>query len=110
VSVLELVERQLAAYNSQDLEAHCACFAEDVAVANVGEDPNLTGITAYRERYAALFAQYPQNRAVALTRTVIGERVIDHERVWRSADAVPFEVLAIYSFRDGKIARVDFVR
>jgi hypothetical protein len=110
VSALALVEAQLTAYNAQDLDAHCACFADDVIVANVGEEPNLQGIAAYRERYAGLFAQFPHNRAEALTRTAIGDKVIDHERVWRSPDAVPFEVLAIYSFAGGKIARVDFVR
>ncbi len=108
--LLALTQRQLDAYNAQDLDAHCACFADDVVVANVGEEPNLQGIAAYRERYQGLFAQFPQNRAEALTRTVIGDKVIDHERVQRSPDAAPFEVLAIYSFRDGKIARVDFVR
>jgi hypothetical protein len=104
------VARQLAAYNAQDLDAHCACFTEDVIVANVGEEPNLRGLGAYRARYEGLFAQYPHNRAEALTRTVIGDKVIDHERVWRAPDAAPFEVLAIYTLRDGLIARVDFVR
>ncbi len=105
-----LIERQLDAYNAQDLDAHCACFAADVIVANVGEEPNLRGIEAYRARYENLFGEFPQNRAEALSRTVIGDKVIDHERVWRSPDVTPFEVLAIYSFRDGLIARVDFVR
>jgi hypothetical protein len=105
-----LVEAQLKAYNAQDLDAHCACFTEDVVVANVGEAPNLTGLEAYRARYAKLFRDFPANRAQALSRTAIGDKIVDHERVWRSPDTAPFEVLAIYGFRDGKIARVDFVR
>ncbi|MFZ4121947.1 MAG: nuclear transport factor 2 family protein [Caulobacterales bacterium] len=107
---LDLVRAQLDAYNAQDLEAHCACFAADVIVANVGEEPNLRGIAAYRDRYATLFGNFPQNRAEALSRTVIGEKVVDHERVWRSPEAEPFEVFAVYSFGGGKITRVDFVR
>lgn len=107
---LALAQRQLDAYNAQDIEAHCACFAPDVVVANIGEEPNLMGIAAYRSRYEGLFAQYKFNRAEVLTRTAIGDKVVDHERVWRSPEAEPFEVLAIYTFRDGLIARVDFVR
>jgi len=36
--------------------------------------------------------------------------VIDHERVLRSPTSEPFEVAAIYTVRDEKIARVDFVK
>jgi hypothetical protein len=39
-----------------------------------------------------------------------GNVVVDHERVRRSPEGEPFEVLAIYTIRDGKIARVDFVK
>jgi hypothetical protein len=36
--------------------------------------------------------------------------VIDHERVLRNPEAVPFEVAAIYTIVGDKIARVDFVK
>jgi hypothetical protein len=107
---LDLVERQLQAYNRQDLDGHCACFADDVVVANVGEAPNLTGIADYRARYEKLFAEFPKNHAELVSRVSIGDKIVDHERVRRSPEGAPFEVLAIYSFREGKIARVDFVR
>ena len=51
-----------------------------------------------------------QLRFELVSRTVIGRTVIDHERVFRSPDATPFEVAAIYTFAGDKIARVDFVK
>lgn len=36
--------------------------------------------------------------------------MIDHEDVGRTPDGPRFEVAAIYTMRDGKIARVDFVK
>jgi hypothetical protein len=63
VSPLDLAEAQLDAYNAQDLDAHCACFADDVVVADLNAEPNLRGIADYRARYEGLFAQFPQNRA-----------------------------------------------
>jgi len=105
-----IAQAQLDAYNAQDLDAHCACFADDVVVADLNAEPNLRGMEAYRARYEGLFAQYPQNRAELVGRSVIGNTVIDHERVFRSPDAEPFEVAAIYTFAGGKIARVDFVK
>ena len=107
---LDLAKAQLDAYNAQDLDAHCACFADDVVVADLNAEPNLRGIADYRARYEGLFAQFPQNRAELVGRVVIGDTVIDHERVFRSPDATPFEVAAIYTFAGGKIARVDFVK
>jgi hypothetical protein len=110
MTTAEVVAAQLDAYNAQDLEAMCRWFAPGVEVANLNEAPNLKGIDAYRERHAGLWAQFPQNRAELLSRVTVAGRVVDHERVYRSPGAEPFEVVAIYTFEDGLIARVDFIR
>ena len=81
-----------------------------ITISDLNGEPNLKGLDAYRERHEGLFAQFPQNRAELLSRIVVGNTVIDHERVFRSPDATPFEVAAIYSFAGDKIARVDFVK
>jgi hypothetical protein len=105
-----VVQAQLAAYNIQDLDAHVACFADDVVIADFNGAENLHGIADYRARYEGVFAQYPQNHAELVNRLSCGNVVIDHERVRRSSDGDPFEVLAIYTLSAGKITRVDFVR
>jgi hypothetical protein len=106
----ELAQTQLDAYNAQDLDAFCAVFSDDVCVADLNGAVTLEGLSAYRARYAKLFADFPENRVVLLGRIAVGDVVVDHERVLRSASAEPFEVAAIYTVRDGKIARVDFVK
>jgi hypothetical protein len=110
VSAADIAQAQLDAYNAQDLDAYCGFFTDDVQVADLNGAVNLEGVQAYRDRYAGAFAQFPQNRADLLSRMVVGNTVIDHERVFRSPDATPFEVAAIYTFRGSKIARVDFVK
>ncbi|MGE3304168.1 MAG: nuclear transport factor 2 family protein [Hyphomonadaceae bacterium] len=105
-----LVQKQLDLYNAQDLDAYCACFAPDVIVADVGGAVTTQGREAYRARYAKAFADFPKNKAQLLNRIVLGAMVIDHERVDRGTGAAPFEVAAIYSFKDGLIARVDFAK
>jgi len=104
------VQGQLDAYNAQDVDALCSFYADDVVVADLNKAPNLYGIAGYRSRHQGLFAQFPQNRAELVSRIVIGSTVIDHERVYRSPDADPFDVAAIYTFNGSKIARVDFVK
>jgi len=105
-----VAQAQLDSYNVQDLDGHCACFADDIVVCDLNSEPNLHGIEAYRARYEGVFAQYPQNHAELVARIVIGNTVIDHERVSRGPEGPVFEVAAIYSIADGKIARVDFVK
>jgi hypothetical protein len=110
VTVEAVAQAQIEAYNAQDLDAHCACFADDVVICDLNGEPNLHGIEAYRDRYKGVFAQFPQNHAELVARIVIGNTVIDHERVSRGPDGPVFEVAAIYTFVGDKIARVDFVK
>jgi hypothetical protein len=105
-----VIAAQLAAYNVQDLDGHVACFADDVVIADFNGAENLAGIAEYRARYAGVFTQYPGNQAQLIGRLACANVVVDHERVSRVAGGETFDVLAIYTLRDGKIARVDFVR
>lgn len=107
---LEIVQGQLDAYNAQDLDAHVACFADDVVIADFNGAVSLTGRVAYKERYAKMFGDFPQNKVELVNRMVLGGTVMDHERVRRTPDSEPFDVIAIYSIVGDKIARVDFVR
>jgi hypothetical protein len=43
-------------------------------------------------------------------RVAFGPFVIDHERVRRSPHVAAFDVVAIYTLRDGEITHLDFVR
>jgi hypothetical protein len=110
VNAAATAQAQLDAYNAQDLDAYCAHFTDDVVVADLNGEPNLTGILAYRARYEGAFAQFPHNKAELLNRMVVGATVIDHEKVIRGPQGPVFEVAAIYTFRGDKIARVDFVK
>ena len=109
-SASDVAQAQLDAYNAQDLDAHCAHFGEEVKVADLNGAVSVEGIAAYRARYAKVFADFPENKAVLLARIAIGNIVIDHERVFRTPSSEPFQVAAIYSITDGKIRRVDFVK
>jgi hypothetical protein len=107
---IALVQAQLDAYNAQDLDAYCAFFAKDIVVADLNGAVSTQGIEAYKTRYAGVFKQFPQNKAELLNRIAVGSTVIDHERVVRSPGGESFEVIAIYTLADGKVARVDFAK
>jgi hypothetical protein len=111
VSIEQITQASLDAYNAQDLDAYCGFFTDDIVVADVNGAVTSEGIAAYRDRYAGAFAKFPRNRADIVNRIVLANTVIDHESVDRGDGVTPvFEVAAIYTFRGDKIARVDFAK
>jgi len=110
LSATDLVQGQLDAYNAQDLDAYCAFYADDVVVSDLNGAVSVQGIAAYRAKYDGVFKQFPENKVELLNRIVCGATVIDHERVVRKPGGDSFEVIAIYTLADGKIARVDFAK
>ncbi|CAN7239551.1 nuclear transport factor 2 family protein [Phenylobacterium sp. LjRoot225] len=110
LSNVDLIQAQLEAYNAQDLDAYCAYFADDIQVGDLNRPPHTSDIETYRKNYAGVFAKFPENKAELLNRIAVGSTVIDHEKVIRSPGGETFEVIAIYTIADGKVARVDFVK
>jgi hypothetical protein len=110
MSAVEIVQRQVEAYNAQDLDGFCATYSEDCVIADLNGAVTQCGHADLRTRYGAMFAQYPLNRARIVNRIALGDVVIDHEQVARSPEGPHLEAVAIYTVRDGLIARVDFVK
>jgi hypothetical protein len=101
-----LVER----YNAQDYDGVAACFAAEVQEFSHGGELLRTGPEAIAANYKKLFAEFPENRADVLHRSAFGDKVFDHERVRRSSTHDPFEIVVIYTIKDGVIIRTDYVR
>ena len=110
MSVTDLVQRQLDAYNAQDLDAYVACYAPDCVVASLNGAVTETSREALRARYAKAFETFPENKAKLVSRIALGNTVIDHEDVSRGPGLDQFQIIAIYTIRDGLIARVDFAK
>ena len=105
-----VAQKQLDAYNAQDLETYVTYFAQDCIVSGLNGVPTETSRDAIKARYAKAFAHFPQNKAELKNRIAVGNTVVDHELVIRSPGGEQFEIIAIYTFRDGLIARVDFAK
>jgi hypothetical protein len=108
LSPVDIVQRQLDAYNAHDLDAFCACFADDVRTWRMPDtSPALAGKPALRAFYAEQRFAIPTLRAELLARVALGDKVIDHERV-HGLHPQPSEVAAVYRVADGLIAEVWF--
>jgi uncharacterized protein (TIGR02246 family) len=110
VSNIDIAQKQLDAYNAQDLDKYVSYFTPDCAI--VAPDGTVTEKSReeIRARYAKAFAAFPQNKAELKNRIAVGGTVVDHELVIRAPGGEQFEIIAIYSFKDGLISRVAFAK
>ncbi|OCA90452.1 steroid delta-isomerase [Bacillus sp. FJAT-27225] len=107
----ELAQKQLDAYNKQDLDAFVAVYSKDVVVRDFPSNQiSLSGIEDFKERYAKLFEGNPNQHAELKSRTVKGNIVIDHEFVTGRANGENVEAIAIYEVNEEEILKVWFVK
>ena len=108
MSPIDVVQRQLDAYNAHDLTAFLATYAELAELTRIGKaDSPLSGKDAISELYASRVFNVQDHRAELVGRLAFGNKVVDHERVF-GLSPEPFEALAVYEVTDGLIQRVWF--
>ena len=97
-------------YNAQDADAYVELMTDGACEATYRGAVLREGREGVRSGLKAMFAEFPGNRAEILTSYALGDTVVLHEKVARSPEAEPFEVMSIYSFSDDKVDRVEFIR
>ncbi len=107
----EIVQKQVDAYNSQDLDAFLATYADDAMITSAANGQVvMNGKEAMRQRYGDMFRRFPKNRVQIVARKREGEKVvIDHEVITgRSPERPdPWDVGWVrYEVEDGLIRRV----
>lgn len=104
----DIAQRQLDAYNAKDLDRFVEQYADDVVEYRPpAVEPFLQGKDAFRAYYGTQRFVLPGLHARVVSRMVVGNKVIDHERIAgiRETDV---EGIAVYEVQAGKIRRVWF--
>lgn len=101
-----IVQAQIEAYNARDIDAFVATYAEDAQLFEHPAKLLAAGSAQLRERYAARFKD-PKLHAVIVKRIVMGNLVVDHERVTRTfpEGSGVLDAVVIYELENGKIAK-----
>lgn len=104
-----VVQRQLDAYNAKDLPALLATYSPRAEHHTLHGGLLAQGHEALAERFKARFAE-PDLHARLLTRSVVGQMVVDVEQVTRNLPQGPavVELLCVYEVRDGLIHKASF--
>lgn len=101
-----VVQRQLDAYNNHDLRAFLATYSEDAVLYRVpANTPVLAGKQQLSDFYRTSRFNLPDLHAELLHRTVIGDKIVDHERI-SGLRSQPVEAVAAYVVREGLIRSV----
>jgi len=101
-SPVDVVDRQLAAYNDGDVDAFVAEFAGDAVVTGLeDEEPMAVGEAEIRELYGQQFEAFSPEVEI-LSRVSLGEYVVDHERIEQGGEEM--EAVGVYRVVDGEIA------
>ncbi|GKV75385.1 steroid Delta-isomerase [Pectobacterium carotovorum subsp. carotovorum] len=97
------VAAQFKAYNEHDIDAFVSCFAPDFKAYRMpAETPSMVGKEALREFYVNSRFNNPKLRAELVSRTVLGNKVFDHELIHGLA-AEPIESVAVFEVDNGLI-------
>ncbi|EKP0261417.1 nuclear transport factor 2 family protein [Aeromonas sobria] len=103
MSITQPIEAQFEAYNAHDIDAFVACFAEDFKGYRMPtETPSLDGREALRAFYAAHRFNNPLLKAELVARTLLGNKVFDHELIY-GLSPEPIESVAVFEVEDGLI-------
>lgn len=107
-----VVQENLDFYNQRNLEGFMTSFSDSIALYNFGKsEPVSKGKEAIRTLYMSLFDSSPKLHSTILHRTIIGNKIIDHESiVGRKGSDTPIELVLIYEVLGDKIVRMTVIR
>ena len=104
-----VIQLQLDAYNSRDLDAWLSTYSEDAEQSMLHMGSLAKGHAAIRKRMEERF-QDPNLHAKLLHRVVMETTVVDHELVTRTLPdrLAEVEMICIYEVKSGKIVNATF--
>ncbi|MEL6649717.1 MAG: amidohydrolase family protein, partial [Bacteroidota bacterium] len=105
-----MAQRQLNAYNLRNLEAFVDCYADSVAVYGYPDQLYYVGKDKMGPNYQGMFENTPELHCELVNRIVLGNTVIDQERVTGFGPDRVIKAVAIYTVENGKISVVRFVQ
>lgn len=103
-----IVQKQLDAYNSRDINAFLATYSNDIKLYNFPSELMTDGIETMRKDYTNFFKSAIDLNCKIANRIITGNKIIDEEFV--TVNGKTFNAVVIYEVENGKIVKVTFLR
>jgi len=107
VSPTQIAELQVEGFNSRDLDAFIACFAEGITVKRFPSSLMYQGKNAMLENYERFFANTKNSSVEVVKRISIANKIIDEEKTF--VDGNEGHQVAIYEVKNGLISSMTFI-
>ncbi|WP_299211821.1 nuclear transport factor 2 family protein [uncultured Aquimarina sp.] len=108
VSPEHVVQKQLNAYNTRNIESFLATYSDRVKVYNYPNELTYEGKEKMKSIYTPFFDSTPDLHCEIKSRIVYGNKVIDEELVLINGREI--KAVAIYEVENGKISKVTFLQ
>jgi hypothetical protein len=105
----QLAEHQLQAYNERNINKFLEAYSDSVKVYMFPDKLMYTGKDKMKSNYEGRFTSNPDLHCTLKSRMVLGNTVIDEERVLLNKSRPLLEAIAIYKVAAGKIQEVYFI-
>lgn len=102
-----IIDKQVESFNNADLETFAACFSKEVLVENFPTDTMYVGNEQLKSNYKRFFAQNPNSKVEVVNRIVLGNNVIDEEKV--IVKGKKYHQAALYKVKNGEITSMTFI-
>ena len=106
-SPAKIIQKQVEAFNSRNLDAFVSCYTENVKVQRFPNEKMYQGNDKMRENYDRFFENVKQSSVEVVNRIVLENMIIDEERTM--VDGREGHQVAIYKVESGRIASMTFV-
>ncbi|MEC3966723.1 nuclear transport factor 2 family protein [Flagellimonas halotolerans] len=106
-SPAKIIQKQVKAFNSRDLDGFVACFADNVLVQRFPNEKMYQGISTMRDNYERFFENVKSSSVEVVNRIILGNTIIDEEKT--KVDGRDGHQVAIYQVENGLIASMTFV-
>jgi hypothetical protein len=107
---VDVVQKQLEAYNACNLDAFLACYAPGAVIVDGEGREMCRGMVRLREVYGPMFRDNPHQFAIVLSRIAAGTYVVDDEEIEGRADNIRRRAVLMYRVQDGLIQHVTVIR
>jgi len=107
---LDLVLKQLTAYNHKDLNTFLQPYADSIQVFNFPDEMVLDGKDFLRQNMQSFFSRVPDLHCEILNRMILGNTIIDYERVSGLPIVQFIDAIAVYEIQGNKIRKMYYIR
>ena len=109
-SPVDVIKEEVKAYNARDIDGFLATYAPDAKIYLFPDNLIMSGHEEMRTRYKTRFDSAPNLHCEIVNRIVLGDYVIDREKITGIEEGKETHAVLIYEIKEGLIQKAWIMR